>query len=109
MKKILVALALLTLPAGAALADDDCRVPTDRMQSWESVAQLAADYGWTISSMEIDDGCYELKVTDLGGNTLNAEVDPATLEVIEAKLRSFAADAPASPAPAAVPDAAPAN
>ena len=106
MKKILAALAILALPAGAALADDDCVVSPEQMQSWEAVAELASDYGWTITEMEIDDGCYELKVTDIGGNTLKAEIDPATLQVIKAKLRDLAPTAPAAPAapaPAATP------
>ena len=109
MKRFLAALAVVTLSAGTALADDDCRVPPQQMQSWEAVAQLAADYGWTISSIEIDDGCYELKVTDIGGNTLKAEIDPATLQVIEAKLRTLAPAAPGPPTPAANPTPAPSN
>lgn len=88
MRRMLAALALAAiLPAGAALADDDCRVSPEQMQSWEAVANLANDYGWTISSMELDDGCYELKVTDVGGNAIEAKIDPATLDVIKARLK----------------------
>lgn len=108
MKRMLATLAVLAaMPAGAALADDDCRVSPEQMQSWEAVAQLAHDYGWTISSMEMDDGCYEVNVTDTGGNTIEAKIDPATLQVIKAKLEEFARDTPA-PAAATAP-AAPAN
>lgn len=60
------------------------------MQSREGVAQLANDRGWTITSMEIDDGCYEVKVTDVGGNTIEAKIDPATFEAIKAKLMHVA-------------------
>lgn len=123
MKRMLATLALVAaLPAGMALADDDCPVSPEQRQSWEAVAQLANDYGWTISSMEMDDGCYELNVTDTGGNTIEAKIDPATLQVIKAKLEAFARDAtapapatatataPATPAPApAAPAAAPVN
>lgn len=92
MKRMLATLALLAaLPAGAALADERCRVSPDQMQSWEAVVQLAKDYGWTISSMELDDGCCEVNVTDVGGNTIEAAIDPATLEVIKARLEDFAA------------------
>lgn len=91
MKKTLATLALVcVLPAGAALADDDCRVSPEQMQGWEAVTRLADDYGWTITSSEIDDGCYELLVTDRGGNTIKAKIDPATLDVIKAKIKSFA-------------------
>ena len=104
MKRMLATLAMLAvLPAGAALADEHCKVTPEQMQSWEAVAQLAADYGWTITSMELDDGCYEVDVTDTGGNSIEAKIDPATLQVIKAKMEEFAREAPA---PAA---AAPAN
>ena len=96
MKRMLATLAMLAvLPAGAALADEHCKVTPEQMQSWESVAQLAADYGWTITSMELDDGCYEVDVTDTGGNSIEAKIDPATLQVIKAKMEEFAREAPA--------------
>lgn len=103
MKRMLATLAVLAvLPASAAFADDDCVVTPEQMQSWEAVAQLATDYGWTITSTELDDGCYEVHVTDIGGNTIEAKIDPATLDVIKAELEEFApvAPAPAAPAPA---------
>ena len=103
MKRILATLAVLAiLPAGAALADDDCLVTPEQMQSWEAVAQLAAGYGWTITSMKLDDGCYEIDVTDTGGNSTEAKIDPATLDVIKAKMKELASEAPtpATPAPA---------
>ncbi len=90
---MLATLALLAaVPAGAALADDDCRVPPARMQSSDAVTQLANDYGWTIHGMEIDDGCYEVLATDRGGNAIKAEIDPATLDVIKARIKAFAGE-----------------
>ena len=101
MKRMFAIFAVLAvLPAGAALAEDDCRVSPEQMQSWEGVAKLADDYGWTITSMEIDDGCYEVLVTDVGGNTIKAKIDPATLDVIKAKIKTTA---PTGNAPAAAP------
>lgn len=91
MKRILATLAVLaTLPVTTALAGEYCRVSPQQLQSWEAVVQLANDYGWTITSMEMDDGCYEVNVTDIGGNTIEAVIDPATLDVIKAKLEELA-------------------
>ena len=103
MKRMLATLALLAaLPAGAALAEGDCPASPDQMKAWESVVQLARDYNWTITSIGMEDGCYELRVTDVGGNSLKAEIDPATLQVIEARLKGDARSVPAAaPAPAA--------
>lgn len=90
MKTILTATALaLAIPAGAALADVKCDVPTENMQSWESLIRLTDEFGWSISKMELDDGCYELRVIDQGGNQLKMTVDPATLEVIDGKVKRW--------------------
>ena len=68
MKTLLTAAALaLAIPAGAALADTHCDVPTANMQSWESLIQLTKDFGWSISKMELDDGCGNAVVCDCCG------------------------------------------
>ena len=90
MKTLLTAAALaLAIPAGAALADTHGDVPTANMQSWESLIQLTKDFGWSISKMELDDGCYELNVIDQGGNHLEMIVDPQTLDVIDGKVERW--------------------
>lgn len=90
MKTLLAATALaLAIPAGAALADVKCDVPTTDMQSWESLIRLTEEFGWSISKMELDDGCYELSVIDQGGNYLKMTVDPATLDVIDGKVKRW--------------------
>lgn len=90
MKTILTATALaFAIPAGTALADTKCDVPTENMQSWESLVQLTEEFGWSISKMELDDGCYELGVIDQGRNRLKITVDPATLEVIDARVKRW--------------------
>ena len=97
MKTILTAATLslvLAISTGAARADVKCNVLPADMQSWESLVQLAQDFEWTISKMQIDDGCYELHVVDQGGNTLNMTVDPATLEVIDGKVKRWADGSP---------------
>lgn len=90
MKTTMAMLAFLTiLPATAALADDDCTVPAGKAQSVEALLQLAGGFGWTVDKMEIDDGCYELRVKDESGNILKVKIDPATLEVIDGKVKRF--------------------
>ncbi len=71
------------LAAGPALADDDCLVPMADWQPREAVARLAADQGWTVRRIKIDDGCYEIKGTDAAGRQIEVTVHPATLQVIE--------------------------
>lgn len=84
MKKSLTILAfILILPAGTALADDDCFVPMADWQPKEAVAQLAGENGWTVRRIKIDDGCYEIKGTDTDGREIEVTVHPGTLAVIE--------------------------
>jgi len=90
MKTLLTATALaLAIPAGAALADVRCDVPTTDIQPWESLIQLTEEFGWSISKMELDDGCYELHVIDQSGNYLKMTVDPVTLDVIDGRVKRW--------------------
>ena len=83
-------LALLAaLPATAALAGETCNVPPQQRQSFEALGRLASDFGWTIDRMKIDDGCYELRVTDASGNVLKGKIDPATREVVDGSVKRF--------------------
>lgn len=105
MKKSLAIIAcLVALPVSAVLANDtSCRVSAEQVQPWEAVIELTRDYMWTIGSMKIDDGCYVLKITDPGGNTIRATLDPVTLDVIDAKIKWFDSEPrrPVAPAMAA--------
>jgi hypothetical protein len=84
MNKMLTTLAFLAvLPAGAALADDDCFVPMADWQPREAVARLANENGWTVRRIKIDDGCYEIDGSDAEGRRVEVTVHPATLQVIE--------------------------
>ena len=74
---------LLALPAGMALAEDDCFVPMADWQPREAVAQLAQENGWTVRRIKIDDGCYEIDGRDAEGRAIEVTVHPATLEIIE--------------------------
>ena len=84
MKKALTILGFLAgLPAGAALADDDCFVPMAEWQPRDAVERLAEENGWTLRRIKIDDGCCEIEGSDAEGREIEVTVHPATLEVIE--------------------------
>ena len=84
----LVLAALATaLAAVPALARDDCDAPAERWQSREAVRQMAAQKGWDVQRLKIDDGCYEIRGTDAQGRGFKAKIDPETLQVIKLKQR----------------------
>ena len=65
MTKILTIAAIAALlPAGAAMADDDCFVPMADWQPREAVTKLAEEKGWAVRRIKIDDGCYEIDGTE---------------------------------------------
>ena len=77
-----MALGLAVLPTWA---DDDCDAPVNRWQSREAVRQMAAQQGWQIQRLKIDDGCYEVRGTDAQGKAFKAKIDPETLKVLKLK------------------------
>lgn len=66
-------------------ADDDCDAPLNRWQTRDAVRQMAAAQGWQIQRLKIDDGCYEIRGTDVQGRTFKAKIDPETLKVLKVK------------------------
>ncbi len=74
----------LGLAAGAAWADgrDNCAVPMADWQPREKVAALAAEMGWAVRRIKIDDGCYEVVGMDKDGRKIEAQVHPASLTVM---------------------------
>lgn len=76
-------LALTTLGAGAALADDDCDAPMADWQPRSAVQQMAESKGWSVQRIKTDDGCYEIKGRNANGGEIEVKVHPVTLEVLE--------------------------
>lgn len=66
-------------------ASDDCDAPLNRWQTRDAVRQLAAAQGWEVHRLKIDDGCYEIRGTDVQGNAFKAKIDPETLKVLKMK------------------------
>lgn len=84
MRKTLTILAFLAaLPAGAALADDDCFVPMADWQPREAVAEFAIAQGWEVRRIKIDDGCYEIDGRDATGRAIEVKLHPGTLQNVE--------------------------
>lgn len=84
MRKTLTILAFLAaLPAGAALADDDCFVPMADWQPREAVAEFAISQGWEVRRIKIDDGCYEIDGRDAQGRAIEVKLHPGTLQIVE--------------------------
>lgn len=73
----------LALIAGPALAGDDCAVPMTDWQPREAVVKLAAEQGWDLRRIRIDDGCYEVIGRDAAGRAIEVKLNPATLAVVE--------------------------
>ena len=84
LRRSLLAL-IVALLAAPALADDDCDAPVERWQSRDAVRQMAAQRGWQVQRLKIDDGCYEIRGKDADGREFKAKLDPETLEVVKMK------------------------
>lgn len=88
MRLVLTILAFVaTLAVGSAMAADECFVPMADWKPREAVAALAAQQGWTVRRIKIDDGCYEIVGNDPQGQRIEATVHPATLEILEIEPR----------------------
>lgn len=84
MRKTLTILAFLAaLPAGAALAGDDCFVPMADWQPRDAVARFAIAQGWEVRRIKIDDGCYEIDGHDAQGRSIEVKLHPGTLRIVE--------------------------
>jgi hypothetical protein len=82
--RLMLILALIATPA---LAGDDCAVPMTDWQPREAVVKLAAENGWELRRIRIDDGCYEVIGRDAEGRSIEVKLDPATLAVIEMEFK----------------------
>ena len=88
MKKTLTILGFLAVfPVGVALADGDCFVPMADWQPRDAVLRMAADNGWSVRRIKIDDGCYEIDGRDAEGRRIEVTVSPGNLQVIEIEYK----------------------
>tara|TARA_B110000503_G_C7168525_1_gene423130 strand:- start:4080 stop:4394 length:315 start_codon:yes stop_codon:yes gene_type:complete len=75
----LMSFASWLLVATSTLADVRCAVPMADWQPRDAIAQLAAQKGWTVRRIKIDDGCYEVSGWDAQGQRIEVKIHPATL------------------------------
>ena len=91
-RSMLAPVLTLALIASPAFADEDCVVPMTDWQPREAVVKLAADKGWNLRRIRIDDGCYEVIGRDAEGRAIEVKLNPATLAVIEMEFEDEDAD-----------------
>ena len=77
---LVAACLILAVPARA---NEDCVVPMADWQPRDAVAQFAAQNGWRVSRIRLDDGCYEVEGLDAQGRQIEVKLDPATLSILE--------------------------
>jgi hypothetical protein len=78
---------LLALPA---MADEDCTVPMIEWQAREAVIRFAAEQGWELRRIRIDDGCYEVIGRDSEGRDIEVKLDPGSLAIVEFEIEDHA-------------------
>jgi hypothetical protein len=84
MKSLVTVLTLASLLSATALqAETRCAVAMTDWQPREAVAKLAAEQGWTLRRIRIDDGCYLVLGSDAQGRKFEIKLHPATLAIIE--------------------------
>ncbi|MCG3200712.1 MAG: hypothetical protein NFCOHLIN_00574 [Gammaproteobacteria bacterium] len=81
-----LAALFLGLAAAPVLAGDDCDAPVQDWQPRDAVMQMAAQQGWQVQRLKIDDGCYEIRGRDAQGRAFKARLDPQTLRIMKMKM-----------------------
>ena len=92
IKPIVLSLSLLAMSAGV-FADDDCTDPVADWQPRENLRLQLEEQGWTVQRIKVDDGCYEVKGLDSNGHRVKAEFAPASLNLMEIKVKINREDA----------------
>lgn len=85
---ILIMLAGAGLAAGtAAVAGDHCDRPMRDWRSRQAVEERARDLGVEVSRIRTHDGCYKIYGRTADGRSVEIEMDPLTLRVLETEYR----------------------
>lgn len=82
--RLVLTLGLVVASALPILADDDdCTEPMATWQPRSEVSRMAAEQGWTVRRIKIDEGCYRLDARDATGKPVHIWLNPATLQILE--------------------------
>lgn len=90
MRRTLILLTLggAGLVAGtAALAGDHCDRPMRDWRPRQAVEERARNLGVEVSRIRTDDGCYKIYGRMADGRSVEIEMDPVTLKVLETEYR----------------------
>ncbi|WP_297575812.1 PepSY domain-containing protein [uncultured Deefgea sp.] len=84
------AATLLASTLSFASRDDDC-APHPREQ-WVSATEAKTKIeaqGYTITSLRVSDGCYEIRGSNKDNQRVKVSFDPKTLEMVEFEHKNF--------------------
>ena len=84
---ILPTFCLVIMATASVQARADCDVSIHDWKKREAVRAMAADHGWTVTRIKIDDGCYEVYGIDEQGRRFEATINPATLDIVDVQDR----------------------
>ena len=91
----LLAAGLTASVAGAAMASGDdgnsnhCpSYDASQWRSFDDVGAAAEALGYTVESIEKDDGCYEIEGRDANGVEIEIYFDPVSLEIIKSDSKN---------------------
>jgi len=84
MKRFVLSLLIATVAGiGSAAAEDVCSVPQAEWQPKEALQKKLESEGWTIKTIKIDDGCYEVYGKDAAGARKETYFDPKSFAVMK--------------------------
>lgn len=84
--KSIVALPLLIVSSGLAMAGPTCNVPKEKWMPETTFKKGLEDKGYTIKNFKVTKGqCYEIYGFDKDGKKVEIYFDPATGGVLESK------------------------
>ncbi|MCB1754878.1 MAG: PepSY domain-containing protein [Gammaproteobacteria bacterium] len=92
MKKalyIVISAAILAGSAGAAFASDDrlCgKTPDSEWMSKDEVKAKAAEMGYDVRKIKVEDGCYEVYAKDAQGKKVELFMHPVSAEVVKTEV-----------------------